>query len=36
MGLYLLPQHILCALEPPSIWVPIVSQNTPSLTSYTS
>lgn len=36
MGLYSLPQHILCALEPPSIWVPIVSQNTPALTSYTS
>ncbi|CAJ1917320.1 hypothetical protein LCEOLIKB_04108 [Aeromonas hydrophila] len=29
MGLYSLPQHILCALEPPC-------QNTPSLTSYTS
>ncbi len=36
MVLYSLPQHILCALEPPSIWVPIVSQNTPALTSYTS
>ncbi|MCS3767893.1 hypothetical protein HNP12_001964 [Aeromonas hydrophila] len=30
MRLYSLPQHMLCALEPLSIWVPTVSQNTPS------
>lgn len=35
MGLYSPPQNILCALEPPSLNLPIVSQNTPSLTSYT-
>lgn len=29
IGLYSLPQHILCALEPPSIWVPIGHSHSP-------